>query len=156
MLAALPAFSSAAPVGTFLLQGVGSANVAFANGPGGGSCAAGVSGSNTSQINDMSMDIGPPDSSNDSSIAFFVAWAGNNTNGDASGDFKYDFSSNQIANGGLITGNGVVSNFIQVEGTGTPSPVIPIQGGFIAGTIDQSGSPDILTTSTLTFRLVIS
>ena len=118
VLAALPAFSSAAPVGTFLLQGVGSVNVAVVDGPGSGSCAVGVPGTNTSQINDMSMDIGPPDSSNDGSIAFFVAWVGNNTNGDASGDFKYDFSSNQIANGGLVTGNGVVSNFIQVQGDG--------------------------------------
>ena len=85
-----------------------------------------------------------------------MAWADSNTNGSASGNFKYDFTTNNIALSGLMTGNGVVSNTIPVQGTGSTVPVSPIQGEFTAGTIGQPGLPGILTTNGLTFRLVIS
>ena len=71
----VPACAAAAPEGTFLLQGLGSATVDFSNGSGDGNCAANVTDTTAGvQINDMSMDIGPLDSGNESPIAF--SWPG--------------------------------------------------------------------------------
>ena len=138
-----------APEGAFFLQGVGSATVRFGLG-----CQTGIPGSNVAQINDMDAVIAPPNGAGESVINFFVAWADPGTNGSAAGNFKYDFAADNVTNVGVMIGNGVVSNGIPVEGTGT-APVVPITGFFTADGIDVPNA-DTVVINNLSFALNIS